>query len=256
MDAFVLAPAIAFVQLFQSYGVSITMEEARKPMGLRKDLHIKELLQNKKIQQGWQYVHKELPSKNMHEKMFPDFVTLQKKCLRNYTKLLPETASVVNILQNQMGLKIGSTTGFTQDLQDILIEEASKQGYNPDICIAGDDLLMDLGVRPKPFMLWENLFHLGMFPIQSVVKVDDTIGGLGEARSAGCWGVGIAAYSTYMNIDSFNQWDKMSETEKEKRLKHSRSKLKEHAHYVIDTLYELPNIIEDINNRMKLGHRP
>ena len=56
-DAFVIAPAYAFVEVFEKYKASctefqvaqfnavaqvpISMEEARLPMGLRKDLHIK-----------------------------------------------------------------------------------------------------------------------------------------------------------------------------------------------------------------------
>jgi phosphonoacetaldehyde hydrolase len=40
----VIAPAVVFVQVFKKYGVNISMQEARKPMGLRKDLHIAEIL--------------------------------------------------------------------------------------------------------------------------------------------------------------------------------------------------------------------
>src|SRR3989339_834311 len=41
MDRYVDAPAIVFVEVFKKYGLEITMPEAREPMGLRKDLHIK-----------------------------------------------------------------------------------------------------------------------------------------------------------------------------------------------------------------------
>ena len=34
-DAHVIAPAISFCRVFEKYGVPITMEEARFPMGLR-----------------------------------------------------------------------------------------------------------------------------------------------------------------------------------------------------------------------------
>ena len=40
-DAYVLAPAVVFVEVFKKHGVEISMTEARGPMGLRKDLHIK-----------------------------------------------------------------------------------------------------------------------------------------------------------------------------------------------------------------------
>ena len=40
-DKYVLAPAVVFYDVFQKHKVPISMEEARAPMGLRKDLHIK-----------------------------------------------------------------------------------------------------------------------------------------------------------------------------------------------------------------------
>ena len=40
-DAYVLAPAVVFVEVFKKQGVEVSMTEARGPMGLRKDLHIK-----------------------------------------------------------------------------------------------------------------------------------------------------------------------------------------------------------------------
>ncbi len=39
-DAYVIAPAVVFVEAFQRQGVEISMLEAGGPMGLRKDLHI------------------------------------------------------------------------------------------------------------------------------------------------------------------------------------------------------------------------
>ena len=45
-DKYVIAPAIVFQKIFENYGVEVTMDEVRKPMGLRKDLHIKDMLLN------------------------------------------------------------------------------------------------------------------------------------------------------------------------------------------------------------------
>ena len=132
--------------------------------------------------------------------MFADFVPMQLDCLRQYTSLLPGVAETTQKLQKD-GIKIGSTTGFVRSMVDILEEDAKKQGYTPDASVAGDEVVH--GARPKPFMVYKNLDMLDVHPIQSVVKVDDTISGVGEALEAGCWGVGIARYSNYMDIDSF-----------------------------------------------------
>ena len=40
-DKYVIAPAVVFKEVFKEAKVPISMKEARLPMGLRKDLHIK-----------------------------------------------------------------------------------------------------------------------------------------------------------------------------------------------------------------------
>ena len=56
-DAYVLAPAVVFVDVFRKHGVEISMTEARGPMGLRKDLHIKALTEVPELRERWQGVH-------------------------------------------------------------------------------------------------------------------------------------------------------------------------------------------------------
>lgn len=59
-------------------------------------------------------------------------------------------------------------------------------------------------------MVYKNMDILDVHPIQAVVKVDDTVSGVGEALEAGCWGVGVARYSNYMDVDSLEEEDKIS----------------------------------------------
>jgi phosphonoacetaldehyde hydrolase len=186
--------------------------------------------------------------------MFADFVPMQLDCLRKYTTLLPGVAEVTQNLQKQ-GVKIGSTTGFVRSMVDILEEDAKKQGYVPDASVAGDEV--ENGARPKPFMVYKNLDMLDAHPIQSVVKVDDTTSGVGEALEAGCWGVGVSRYSNYMDMDTLEEADSLSDEEIARRHEITRDILrKAGAHYVIDSLADLPGVIDDINARLARGERP
>ena len=253
-DAYVLAPAVVFVQVFQKHGVDVTMSEARGPMGLRKDLHIKAMTEIPEIRERWHDIHGQYPSQADVDRMFGDFVPMQLDCLRNYTTLLPLVAETTQSLQKQ-GIKIGSTTGFLRSMVDILEEDARKQGYTPDASVAGDEVIN--GARPKPFMVYRNLDLLDVHPIQSVIKVDDTVSGVGEALEAGCWGVGIARYSNYMDMDTLEEADSLSEDEINRRLAHTRELLqKAGAHYVIDTWEQMPDVIEDVNIRLGRGEKP
>ena len=140
-----------------------------------------------------------------------------------YTTLLPHVAEVVQRFQKD-GIKIGSSTGFVRSMVDILEADAKKQGYVPDASVAGDEV--EHGARPRPFMVYRNLDLMDVSPIQSVVKVDDTTSGVGEALEAGCWGVGIARYSNYMDIDSMAHLESLSESEIERRLNATREILR------------------------------
>ncbi len=253
-DAYVLAPAVVFVEVFKKHGVEISMEEARGPMGLRKDLHIKALTEVPEIRARWKKIKGKEPTQKDVDKMFKDFVPMQLKCLRKYTALLPGVAKVTQRLQKQ-GIKIGSSTGFVRSMVDILEKDAKKQGYVPDASVAGDEVAH--GARPKPFMVYKNLDMMDVHPIQSVVKVDDTISGVGEALEAGCWGVGVARYSNYMNINSLDEDKKLPKAEIERRLEKTRDILrKAGAHYVIDSLADIEPVIDDINARLARGERP
>jgi len=253
-DAYVIAPAVVFVEVFKKHGVEISMLEARGPMGLRKDLHIKALTEAPVIRDRWTKIKGKAPTQADVDAMFTDFVPMQLDCLRQYTGLLPGVADVCRTLQGQ-GIKIGVSTGFVRSMVDILLEDAIKQGFTPDATVAGDEVAH--GARPKPFMVYRNLDLMDVHPIQSVVKVDDTTSGIGEALEAGCWGVGVARYSNYMDIDTIATAQKMPKAEIERRVAFTRDILrKSGAHYVIDSIVELPEVIADIEARLARGEKP
>ena len=253
-DAYVVAPAVVFVEVFKRQKVEISMVEARGPMGLRKDLHIKALTEVDEIKERWKKIHGKYPEQSDVDRMFADFVPLQLDCLRKYTTLLPGVAEVTQRLQKQ-GIKIGSTTGFVRSMVDILEEDAAKQGYKPDASVAGDEVTS--GARPSPHMVYKNLDMLNITPIQSVVKVDDTTSGVGEAVNAGCWGIGVTRYSNYMNVDTPEDGKKLSEDEIKKRVAKTKDILeKAGAHYILESLADIEPVIEDINKRLARGERP
>ena len=253
-DAYVIAPAVVFVEVFRKQGVEISMEEARGPMGLRKDLHIKKLTEDPDIAARWEKVKGRPPTQADVDAMFADFVPMQLEVLRNHTALLPGVKDVLTGLQEQ-GIKIGASTGFTRAMVDVLLEDCIKQGFEPDATVAGDEVIN--GARPKPHMVFRNMDLLDVSDVKSVVKCDDTASGVGEALNAGCWGVGLVRYSNYMNINSLEEAEAMPEDEIRRRMAVTRDILtRAGAHYVIDSLVEIPQVIADINARLARGEKP
>ena len=253
-DAYVIAPAVVFVEVFNNQGVEISMLEARGPMGLRKDLHIKALTEDPVIRERWNSIKGGYPTDDDVAHMFKEFVPAQLACLPQYTTLLPGVAEVTQQLQKD-GIRLGVSTGFLRSTVDVLLADDRKQGFSPDATVAGDEVVN--GARPKPHMVYKNLDLMDITTIQSVVKVDDTASGVGEGLNAGCWAVGVARYSNYLNINSIEEANSLAEIEIERRIEQTREMLrKSGAHYVIDSIVDLPAVIDDINARLARGERP
>ena len=80
---------------------------------------------------------------------------------------------------------------------------------------------------------------------------------VGEGLEAGCWAVGIARYSNYMDINSLEEAAALSEDEIQRRVARTRDMLwATGAHYVIDEPVELLGVIDDVNARLARGEHP
>ena len=254
-DRYVIAPACVFQKVFAAKDVPISMEEAREPMGLRKDLHIEAITQMDGVRERWGAIHGGPPTQTDVQDLFEAFVPAQIEVLPDYANIIPGTRRAINRLRNGFNLKIGMTTGFTRPMVNVLLKHLKAQGFEPDVDVAGDEVYH--GARPGPFMIYKNLDKLGILPIQSVVKVDDTVGGIGEGLNAGCWTVGVSKYSNYMNIDSYEHEQELTPAELDHRNRKSREILeKAGAHYVVDSIADLPEVCRQINWKLEKGVRP
>ena len=258
MDRYVDAPAIVFVEVFKKYGLEITMPEARGPMGLRKDLHIKAITQTPSVRERFVAKFGREPNHTDVDAMFAVFVPTQLALLRggSYHTLLPGVGELVKGWQKQ-GIKIGVTTGFTRGMLDLLLAGAATQGFVPDTHCAGDEVEMP---RPTAYMVIKNLERMGVYNVQNAmlrtIKVDDTVSGAGEGAPL-CWRVAVSKWSNYV-ADSWDAVRKMSAAELAAREQASKEKLTREsgAHYVIDDLRDMPAVIADVNKRLANGERP
>jgi phosphonoacetaldehyde hydrolase len=258
MDRYVDAPAIVFVEVFKKYGVEINMDEARRPMGLRKDLHIKAITEIPSVRERFTAKFGREPNQDDVNKMFAVFVPTQISLLKNgnYHELLPGTAEVVQRMQKE-GIKIGVTTGFTRDMLNILLAGGAKQGFLPDTSCAGDEVEMP---RPTAYMVIKNLERMGVYNLRHAmrrtVKVDDTVSGAGEGAPL-CWRVGVSKWSNYV-VDSWAVAKTLTAEQLAQRERASKEKLtlESGAHYVIDDMRDLPAVIAEINQRLADGESP
>ena len=252
MDYGCYAPAVVFIEVFKNKGVEITMEQARRPMGLHKREHIRAISKQTEVAAMWQTVHGRPVTDDDVEAMFADFQPLQMACLADYADLIPGALDAVAALREKEIL-IGSTTGYFSEAMELLKSEAAARGYVPDNSVCATDVPAG---RPEPWMVLKNMFDLGIYPPEAVVKVDDTKPGISEGLNAGTWTIGLAKTGNEvgLNLEEVNAL--APEVLKPLVVKARLELAKMGAHYVVDSIVEVPAVVEDINLRLERGERP
>ena len=252
MDFGCMAPAVVFCQVFEKAGVPISIEEARVPMGAHKKIHIGLICEIPSVRRRWVEAHGSEPTEQDVVSMFDDFVPMQEACLSEYSQLIPGTLEVIGECQKRK-YKIGSTSGYLPGMLAINQADAAKQGYVPDATFGAGDVLRG---RPFPHMVLRNMLELDISPVQSVVKVDDTLTGIEEGLNAGSWAIGLAISGNEVGVQ-LEQWNAFSEEVKQKhRDRIYPAMYQRGAHYVIDSIADLMPCIDDIEARMKRGDKP
>lgn len=248
-----LAPTQIFVEAFESFGVHISLEQARGPMGLSKREHIRQLLAEPDVRQQWRNHFARMPNEQDVEALYERFMPMQIAKVGEYSQPIPGAVNTLKWLRQQ-GIKIGSCSGYPGVVMDVLRPLAQQAGIAPDYVVAGDEL--EAGARPGGFMALANVLALKVDDVRSCVKVDDTAPGIEEGRNAGMWSVGLSLSGNEVGYP-LEELDKVDPAQLAGRTAQAEEKLrKAGAHYVIPTIADLPAVLEDIAARRERGETP
>ena len=252
MDYGCYAPATVFVEVYRRKGVPIAVDEARVPMGAHKKVHIRKISQLPEVSQRWQAALGRQPNEDDIEGMFQDFIPLQLACLADYADLIPGTLEAVADFRKR-GLKIGSTTGYTGEMMKLLLHEAKKRNYAPDSTVCATDVPAG---RPEPWMCVQNAMNLGIFPMEAMVKVDDTLPGIEEGLNCNMWTIGLALTGNEVGLNHAEVKNAPAD-ELKRKLDPAYGRMAQcGAHYVVDGIWDVPAVLDDINARLRRGERP
>jgi phosphonoacetaldehyde hydrolase len=246
------APTAVFLKVFERQGVPITIEQARTPMGLMKRDHLRAIAQMRPVAHRWQEVHARPCTDDDIEAMFQEFVPLQIACLTEYADLIPGTLETMAEFRKQ-GLKIGSTTGYTREMMQILVPEVEKRGYKPDACVCPTDAPAG---RPYPWMCYQNAIQLQIYPMAAMVKIGDTLPDIEEGLNAGMWTIGLALSGNELGLTAPEVAALPAQILNAKREQISSRMYQAGAHYVVDGIWACVPIIQDINVRLARGEHP
>lgn len=246
------APMGVFVRAFAEYGVKITMEEARGPMGLPKRAHIAALMGTPRIADAWCAAQGSAPDAAAIDRVYDTFIPMNVEVVSDYAELVLGAAETVAALRER-GLKIGSTTGYTREIMAPLLPLAEAQGYSPDNLVCAGDLPEG---RPSPLMMYRTFLDLSVYPASACVKIDDTEPGIAEGVAAGTWTVGVSLSGNLAGL-SREEFEALTPAEVDLLRADADEKLKAAgAHYAIDSVADLIPVIEAIEERLAKGDMP
>jgi len=216
------APVEVMRELFAAHGCPIDEAEARGPMGLPKRDHIAAILALPRVAAAYRG-----PGL---DQLYAEFLPRQMEVLDRFSTLLDGIAETVSGWQ-EAGIRIGSTTGYTRPMLDVLVKRAMEQGYRPEANFCPDDVG---GGRPAPWMCFACLRALDVYPAAHCVKIGDTPADIAEGRNAGMWTIGV--------VETGNEAG-------------DASRLSE-AHYVRASVVDCREAVAEIERRIAAGDRP
>jgi phosphonoacetaldehyde hydrolase len=246
-----LAPARTLQQLFGRVSIALSEQETRKDMGLPKKEHIRGILSMPRVRQAWQQSRGHVPGDADVNEMYAEFIPLQFSCLEEYSAVIPGVLDAVQGFRGR-GLKIGSTTGYTRAMLDLLVAKSAKEGYVPDCSLTPEEVVIG---RPHPFMMYETAVRLQVYPLAAIAKIGDTPADIHEGLNAGAWAIGVAGTGNMIGL-SLDDFNALPAGEKEARLMAARAELQiAGAHYVVDTLNDVGAVLDDIDARLEVASK-
>ncbi|MBL8513380.1 MAG: phosphonoacetaldehyde hydrolase [Betaproteobacteria bacterium] len=246
------APMGAFVELFTSEGVTISIDEARVPMGLPKWQHIEALTQLPRVAAAWAAHHGSPGTREDIDRLHEKFTPMNLAAVPRHAGLIEGVVDVIAALRAR-GLRIGSTTGYNREIMAVLAPLAAEQGFMPDNLVCAGDVPQN---RPAPHGMYRCFLDLDVWPARRVVKVDDTVPGLMEGRHAGCWTVGVTVSGNETGLTR-NQWEALDSTDRAARRERAAQRLNQaKPDYLVETVGGLLPVIEAIERRLANGESP
>lgn len=237
------APVQAFIYAFEKFGITPTVEEVRKPMGMLKRDHIRTMMNMDRIHEAWIRIHGAEFTDADVEKVYQESEAGIMKILHDFAEPKPFVLDAVKELR-EMSIKIGSTTGYTDEMMEIVVPKAKENGYEPD-CWFSPNAVNNVG-RPYPFMIYKNMETLKVASADEAVKVGDTVADIKEGIAAGVKTVGIIEGSSIMALTQ-EQYECMSNEEKQEVCDRVRNVYETAgADYVIQNMSELPALVRQI----------
>lgn len=247
-----LGPSGVFRRAFAEHGVEVSIEEIRPFMGLKKIDHVRGMLELETVAEKWQAATGRAPDDAALHAVYTRTEPLMIEAVKSHASPIAGVVDVVGRLRAR-GLSIGSCTGYTRPMMETLTLVSREQGYAPDFWNCATDVPAG---RPWPWMCYQNAMALGVYPMEAMIKVGDTVSDIQEGRNAGMWSVGVSRTGSELGLDEAGVAALPAE-ELERRLEVISGRFfQAGAHFVIQSVAEVESVVDAVEARLAAGHTP
>ncbi|MDR7543468.1 MAG: HAD-IA family hydrolase [Armatimonadota bacterium] len=185
----VKAPVIAFDEVLSRYGLQLAWAVIRRPMGLFKRTHLQRLLEDQQVAAQFVAAHGRPWTEADIDRLFEEFRPVLDEVIvrEELARPIDGVRECLAALRAE-GIVIGCDTGYTASASALLNQAlAERFGIVFDVTTNSEVVRG----RPSPFMVFDCMEKADLYPVEAVVKVDDTRAGMYEGRNAGAWTVGV-----------------------------------------------------------------
>ena len=247
-----LGPVAVFADVFADAGVQVTIDDARQFMGVAKKDHIRGMCGLPSVAAAWKEMHGRFPDENDVEDLYRNTATRMVDTICNHSDPIEGVVETVETLR-EMGIKIGSSTGYVQEMMDVLVPIAREKGYLPDALVCSSDVPAG---RPYPWMCYLNAMKLNTYPMEAMVKIGDTVVDIEEGLNAGMWTIGVTRTGNELGLTP-EAVAALEPADLAARLAAIESRFrKAGVHYVVEQVADILPVISEINEKLYDGMLP
>lgn len=247
-----IGPAAVFINVFKKNAISVSVQDARQFMGLMKKDHIRGMCGLDSVADQWIKKFGRRPSEADIDHLYNETEPMMVSAISHHAEPIKGLLETIEGLR-QRQIAIGSSTGYTRPMMDVLVPLAQKKGYAPDVVVCSSDVPAG---RPYPWMCYLNAIRLNVYPMEAMVKIGDTVSDIEEGLNAGMWTVGLTKSGNELGL---TEAEIESLDDQELRVRLSQIEDRYHrtgAHYVIEGIWDCLPVIDEINRRLVHGETP
>jgi phosphonoacetaldehyde hydrolase len=209
-------------------------------MGAHKREHAREILHYPEVVERVRQVRGQGPDEPLLDEIYAGFVGRLHAKLPANAKPIPGAVATLHWLRER-GVRVGSTTGYTRPMMEVLLPAAAAAGIEIEALICADEVVQG---RPAPWACFRLAERFGVYPMSQCVKLGDTPADVAEGLNAGMTALAVSETGNEVGR-SYADFAALSPEQQDQLVAAAAQRLREAgAHAVLRSVAELPSWLE------------